>query len=217
MSNDPKTNQAFAPEPTPSEPDVPEPTDPAELARETFRLVKRVSRKQEAMSRQAAADRLQWQSLGMTFSSFRDATDNRFQALEGRVGTIETQIVAGVHADDSSGDLSMPPPPNLPIIVGGLSNLRGKMSTSDSIHALALQGVETAKQTPIIEETKNLVQQQLQAKKEGNARLIGIAVGALLIYLLQNFSLPHFTKGAAPAPAPAPALVAPAVLPPAPK
>ena len=195
-------------------PDV-EPKDPAEVAIQTFRLARRVALQQEADRKQADADRKQWQALGKVVETLRVETGERFEVVESRIGRLETARLeeeAGVQASGGVPDhLSLPP------LSQPLEPMRPRYNTHESIKALAVeqakQNIETAKQTPMIEESVKLATQQLQAKKEGNARLVGIAAGALVIYLLQNCAIPHF-KGA-PAPAPPPAITAPAVLPPA--
>ncbi len=201
-SNDVKTV------PVPPE-DAPEPLDDAAYVRETYRIVKRMLKEREL-------DRHEIVRHGGVLENH-----------EGRIKTLEDQVTAGVHksSDESVPSHLSPPPPGF---IAALPPMRDRSTTHASINALAMEqartAAETAKQTPLIEEAakqtaemSKVAKDQLQAKKEGNARIAGIALGAFVVYLLQSQScaMPHF-KGA-PAPQAAPAMTAPAALPPATK
>jgi hypothetical protein len=189
-------------------PDV-EPKDPAEVQIQTFRLVRRVALQQDSDRKQAAADRLQWQSLGKAVETLRVETGQRFEAVESRLGHLETDRLEAVAGVRPSTDVA----PSIP----SLPPMRPQMNTHESLHAVALRqevlDVKQDKQTSMIEQGVKLAKDQLQAKREGNARLVGIAVGALVLYILQNCAIPHL-RGA---PAPAPTAITATALPPATK
>ena len=185
-SNDVKTV------PVPPE-DAPEPLDDAAYVRETYRIVKRMLKEREL-------DRHEIVRHGGVLENH-----------EGRIKTLEDQVTAGVHksSDESVPSHLSPPPPGF---IAALPPMRDRSTTHASINALAMEqartAAETAKQTPIIEESAKLAKQVVATNKENNARLIGIFVGAALLYLSQNCQVPHLPPHAnvqAPPPVTAPA------------
>ena len=121
---------------------------------------------------------------------------------EGRLATVESQIVAGVHY--------VPADPEIPVTVeepriGHLSPPpRPPMSTHESLDALR---VETAKQTPLLRKTADTNEKLVESNKQvvesnrvASARYLGTFVAALLLALSQNCSATSFFHHPPPAP-----------------
>lgn len=181
-----------------------EPTDPAELARLTYRLVVQMTKQQEA-------DRLQWQSLGKAVGTL----DGRVGALEGRVSQIETEVRAGVHISDAPDR----------VLVPSLPPMRPHLDTHESINAVALrQDVLVTKQEALDvkqdaqlknqDEQKTMLQKMRTAQRQNALMALAAAAGVFFANYANNChptlpQVPQHVLAPAPYVAPAPAQTPP--------
>jgi hypothetical protein len=124
---------------------------------------------------------------------------------EKRIATLETQVLAGVHAapgdsipvyhDDPKPDhLSMPLPP-----------MRGPMSTHEQLHALTEKQAEMATKAEVIETKTDEQTSMLQKMGAQQRQALAMFIGAILMAMLNQCQpatlqawLPH--RAAAPVP-----------------
>ena len=102
-------------------PDV-EPRDPAEVAIQTFRLVRDMALKQEL-------DRKQWQSLAKRVTE----TESRLGVHDQEIATLKTQVEGGVHLAIAPAEMPDPAP------VPRYAPMRAPMNTHESINALTME------------------------------------------------------------------------------